>query len=62
MFFFSFVSFLLFAVVPSNENDTYTRLYALKIIIIVGFIVCKIDTNPLMRLSPRRENPGPGMG
>ena len=32
------------------------------IIIIVGFIECKIDTNPLMRLSPRRESPGTGMG
>ena len=32
------------------------------IIIIVGFIQRKIDTNPLMRLSPRRESPGTGMG
>ena len=31
-------------------------------IIIVGFIERKIDTNPLMRLSPRRESPGTGMG
>ena len=32
------------------------------IIIIVGFIERKIDTNPVMRLSPRRESPGTGMG
>ena len=32
------------------------------IIIIVGFIERKIDTNPLMRLSPRRQSPGTGMG
>ena len=32
------------------------------IIIIVGFIQRKIDTNPLMRLSPRMENPGTDMG
>ena len=30
--------------------------------IIVGFIERKIDTNSLMRLSPRRECPGTGMG
>ena len=29
---------------------------------IIGFIEHKIDTNPLMRLSPRRESPGTGMG
>ena len=34
----------------------------LRIIIIVGFIERKIDTNPLMRLSPRRNSPGTGMG
>ena len=28
----------------------------------VGFIERKIDTNPLMRLSPRRESPGTDMG
>ena len=32
------------------------------IIIVVGFIERKIDTNPLMRLSPRRESPGTDMG
>ena len=32
------------------------------IIIIIGFIWRKIDTNPLMRLSPRRESPGTSMG
>ena len=32
------------------------------IIIIVGFIEHKLDTNPLMHLSPRRESPGTGMG
>ena len=32
------------------------------IITIVGFIEHKIDTNPLMRLSPRRESPGTDMG
>ena len=36
--------------------------YVTLIIIIVGFIERKIDTNPLMRLSPRRESPGTGMG
>ena len=30
--------------------------------IIVGFTERKIDTNPLMHLSPRRESPGTGMG
>ena len=30
--------------------------------IIVGFIESKIDTNPLMRLSPRRQGPATGMG
>ena len=29
---------------------------------IVGFIERKIDTNPLMRLSPRRESPRTGRG
>ena len=29
---------------------------------IVGFIESKIDTNPPMRLSPRRESPGTDMG
>ena len=32
------------------------------IIIIIGFIERKVDTNPLMRLSPRRESPGTDMG
>ena len=32
------------------------------IIIIVGIIEHKIDTNPLMCLSPRRESPGTDMG
>ena len=32
------------------------------IIIIVRFIERKIDTNPLMRLGPRRESPETGMG
>ena len=31
-------------------------------IIIVEFIEHKIHTNPLMGLSPRRENPGTDMG
>ena len=31
------------------------------IIIIVGFVERKIDTNHLMHLSPRRESPGTGM-
>ena len=31
-------------------------------VIIVGFIECKIDTNPLMCLSPRRESLRTGMG
>ena len=31
-------------------------------IIQVGFIEHKIDTNPLMRLSPRRDFPGTDMG
>ena len=39
----------------------YDQLHK-AIIIIVGFIKRKIDTNPLMRLSPRRESPGTGMG
>ena len=34
----------------------------LIIIIIVRFIERKIDTNPLMHLSPRRESPGTDMG
>ena len=32
------------------------------IIIIKGFIERKINTNPLMHLSPRRESPGTDMG
>ena len=32
------------------------------ILLIVAFIEHKIDTNPLMRLSPRRESPGTDMG
>ena len=30
--------------------------------LIVGFIERKIDTNPRIRLSPRRESPGTDMG
>ena len=33
-----------------------------QIIIIVGFIERKIDTNPRMRLNPRRERRGTDMG
>ena len=33
-----------------------------NIIIILGFIERKINTNPLMCLSPRRESPGTRMG
>ena len=40
------------------------QLISVHIIIIirVGFIERKIDTNPLMRLSPRRESPETDMG
>ena len=41
---------------------TYKLITINHIIIIIGFIERKIDTNPLMRLSPRRESPGSGMG
>ena len=37
-------------------------MYVNIIIIIIGFIERKIDTNPLMCLSPRNESPGTGMG
>ena len=37
-------------------------LYEVIVIILVGFIECKIDTNPLMRCSLRRESPGTDMG
>ena len=36
--------------------------YRYVFIIIVGFIERKIDTNPLMHSSPRRESPGTDMG
>ena len=45
-------------------KPTYRKSWALIIviiIIIVGFIQRKIDTNPHMRLSSRRENPGTDM-
>ena len=38
------------------------KWYLEVIIIIVGFIECKIDKNHLMRLSPRRNSPGTDMG
>ena len=42
--------------------DFHLNLHLIIIIIVVGFIECKIDTNPLMRLSPRKESPGTDMG
>ena len=45
---------------PFLSKCTLTNI--MIIIIIVGFIQRKIDTSPLMRLGPRRESPGTGMG
>ena len=40
----------------------YILHHEMIMIIIVEFIEHKIDTNPLMGLSPRRESPGTDMG
>ena len=45
-----------------QKVTTKNYFVMLIIIIIVGFIERKIDTNPLMCLSPRGESPGTGMG
>ena len=51
-------------VVPESLRKIYLNwpMIVIIIIIIVGFIERKIDTNPLMRLSPRRNSPGTDMG
>ena len=56
---FSLCSFMLSL---SSRNISGNGSFIIVIIITVGFIERKTDTNPLMHLSPRRESPGTDMG
>ena len=52
----------IFVQVVSLVYVVYVFTVLFLVIIIVGSIERKIDTNPLMCLSPTRESPGTDMG